>query len=106
MTVAQSVNEMYREERRREILKAFNTITREEVLAILESYLNKGILTVEETKTKVKVILNRSCTSYNFIDVMNELDRVCEYRSNSKTYNGWQTVSKFKVADAIIQITH
>ena len=47
MTVAQSVNEMYREERRREILKAFNTITREEVLANLESYLNKGILTVE-----------------------------------------------------------
>ena len=94
------------EEKKAEILKAFNTITKEEVLAILESYLNKGILTVEETKTKVKVVLNRSCTSYNFIDVMNELNRVCEYRTNNKASNGWQTVSKFRIANGIIQITH
>ena len=100
MTVAQTIREREREIKRQEILSAFNTITREEVLAMLESFIEKGIITVSETKTKVKVNLHRCCTSFHFYDkVLRELYRTSESHTTQK-----ETV-KFKITDAIIQVT-
>ena len=104
MTVAQMIREKERETRKAEILKAFNTITREEVLAMLEKFIELGIITVVETKTKVNVQLHRSCTSHHFIDVLNELDRTCE-RYTSHTNKNWQNVNTYKITDALVQVT-
>lgn len=105
-TVAQRVNEFYRAEREYEILRAFKTITREEVLFMLESFIDLGIITVNETKTKVNVKLHRTPSSYNFNNVLTELDRTCVSCKNDCNGFGQRTVSKFKIEDAIIQITY
>ena len=104
MTVAQRVNEMYRAEREREILEAFSTITREEVLAMLENFIDLGIVTVKETETKVVVQLNRSFSSYHFYNVLNELDRTSNRRRNKYNCFGHLEAIIFRIEDASIQI--
>lgn len=81
----------------------FNTITKAEVMEMLESFIEKGVVTVSETKTKVKVVLHKSCTSWGFINVINELDRTCE-KSTSYTTNDWKEITKYKITDCTIQI--
>lgn len=103
LTTSQRVIEMYREEKMREILMAFDTITREEVLAMVESFIEKGVITVRETKTKVVITLHRSCTSWGFVDIIEELERTCEYRT-SRTDKEWRKVTTFKITDALVQI--
>lgn len=104
MTVSQRVNEMYRIEREREILRTFNTITRAEVLFMLEKFVNLGIITVRETETKVIVQLHRSSSSFRFDEILNELDRVCINRRNRYNSFGHLDMSIFSIEDTNIQI--
>ena len=105
MTVAKTIREREHEMRRREILKAFETITREEVLEMVKFYEEKGILKVTEQKSQVRIDMNRCCSSWNFYDkVMGELHRTC-IRCNS-TYNCWghEKTTTYTIADGTVKI--
>lgn len=105
MTVSQRVNEMYREERRREILKAFETITREEVLDMVKFYKEKGILKVRKQKDQIRIDMQRGCSAWNFHDkFLKELYRACI--SCKSTYNCWGHLetTRYKIADGSVKI--
>ena len=104
MTVSQRVNKMYRMEREKEILKVFETITKKEVLAMLEKFIDLGVITVKTTKTKVQVQLQCSPSSFHFDDILDELYRACTSFTSECNCFGNITSAKFTVIDGTVQI--
>ncbi len=105
MTVAQTIREREHEIRRKEILKAFETITREEVIEMIKFYEEKGILKVSKQKTQVRIDMKRGRSAWNFHEkVLTELYRAC-IRCNS-TYNCWGHLetTRYTIADGTVKI--
>ena len=105
ITVAQQIRNREHEMKRREILKAFETITMEEVLDMVKFYEEKGILKVTKQKTQVRIDMQRCCSAWNFYDkVMGELHRTCK-RCNS-THNCWGHLetTTYTISDGKVKI--
>ena len=105
ITVAQTIRNREYEMKRKEILQAFNTITKEEVVDMVKFYEEKGILKVTKQKSQIRIDMNRGRSAWNFdLKVLKELHRTCQ-RCNS-TYNCWGHLetTRFVVADGTVKI--
>ena len=104
-TVAQTIRNREYEMKRKEILQAFNTITRAEVVDMLDFYKKKGILKVYKQGTQIRVDMKRTRSAWNFeAKVLKELHRTCTSCKSTYDHWGFLETTRYKIADGSVKV--